>query len=145
MIEKALRQYLLDQPEIAAIVGKAIYIGRRTDDSGFIAITIQHTGADAEYDLAGESGSFSPSVPLTFWSRGPVTDTRDQLYEYTRLKVSGFRGNWGQVFVQGCTLESGSGRDLPPLPPRDGDKLWWYSKTMNLRITFRQQRTTYAN
>jgi len=141
MIEKALRTFLLSQTSITNIVGSsAVYLGRRQDHSGVAAITIASSGGAGEYVLSGEADVAAPILLITCWVRGPATDVLDNLYDAVRLAVSGKRATWGTVEVEGCTLEGGSGRILQE-SPRDGDKLWWFGRILNLRVTYRHTPT----
>lgn len=140
MIARVLVQWLKDQiPEI----GDRWYFtrtpqGEITRPTG----TVEYANDEGMYDLSGEIAAANPRMELKVWTVGPrAEDQLEDIYEQLRLLISGFSGFMGQTEIYGLTIEFGTGTQK--FPPRNESRYWTFNRTMGIRITHVQERTTW--
>lgn len=93
-------------PAITALVGTRIYpVEVPEGDEYFPAITYAVLSCPRINSLTGPSGLAHPRVQLHCWARNPGGYlAADALREAVRTAMNGFRGTWGALEIDHCTL-----------------------------------------
>ena len=138
MIETGLREYLLSQTSVSGTIGHRIYMNRRPADvdSRQLSIVLDRLSAGRIYSLLGEVDAAQPIIRLSIVSDHPNASYKVySLFEAVRLLISGFRGEWGDYEVLGCTFTT---EGVDQFPPVDKSTDFTFSYGVDMRITHRQ-------
>jgi hypothetical protein len=145
-IETALYTHLQTQSSVTALVGTRIYNARRPRQAGDSALTIANLGGPGVYHLEDELEKTQKTLDISTWAKGHTASADvESIYEAVRVKISSFRGYWGTVYVDSCTLEAGSGTVIPLFQKPEASDYWEFRKIMNVLITYTQAATSWKS
>lgn len=133
-----LAKYLQTRKSIRDLVGaNAIFRARVPSDfKEAIAIILTKSGRNPFNDLLGEPDKTETNVQIDIVANTINVSMRaERVAEAIRQHMSGFRGQWGDTEVKGCTLENDQEF---PVPPPEGSNTERYQISLEYRITHTQ-------
>lgn len=132
-LETALRDFLLAEPAITALIGAGaqarLYAETAPQEAGYPRLTYEWVDWPEDHTLAGVTGYGMPRIQIDCWASGPRA--RTQCLELARAvrkckggqpqgrELNGFSGMMGGVKVQRCKLLN---RESIPELPRMGEE-----------------------
>lgn len=99
-ISEALYQFLVQQSQVASLVGTRIYPSLIDTRVGVPAIGYEVQSDEAEMTMRGEAGIAKASIQLTCWATSALV--AGQVAEAVRNVLSGLRGSLGGVYCRAC-------------------------------------------
>jgi hypothetical protein len=137
VILPALRTHLLSFTDLTNKIGARVFINRAPDKTPVPYILISSFAGDTPYSLQGEVGIGQPMIQVAVWDRDPNgPDKVTTVVELVRDKMSGWRGEWGDVFVCDCSLQGEP--ILNSEAPDDKSDNWWHSGNLDFQVTHRR-------
>jgi len=134
MILADLRTHLLSFTDITNKIGTRVYINRAPEKTPTPYLIISRTSGTPQYSLDGEIGKAQSMLEITAWDRDPNGPYKANVIgDLVRDKLSGWRGNWCDTYVDGCTLE-GEPIDRDEIP-NDGSSDGWHAVDQTYQVT----------
>ena len=103
-VHKDLRDYLLADSTITALVGQRVYVEELPQNSPLPAITFLRVNVDHDHDLEGETGLATARFQIDSWADSPLNALA--LAERVRLRLDGYQGTMGSTTVQSILLDA---------------------------------------
>ena len=134
MILADLRTHLLGFVDLTTEIGDRIYINRAPQKAPNPYVIVSIVSGNTPYTLAGEIGVVQSIIQLSAWSRDPNGPFQaSKVAALLRDKLSHWRGNWGDTFVNDCSLQ-GEPLDLADEPIDKSDN-WWHGVQQDYQVT----------
>ncbi len=133
MIQRAIRDHLANDPDVAALVEGRIGPNRAATSRKLPYITYQLLSQNRNYLLSGSSGHVVANVQIDVWSKDAVEC--DTLASAVRMAFDGFYGVMGDqsVNVKGSTI---TGPSTVFDPPVDGSQGGTFRLTLEVQIGY---------
>ncbi len=133
MIQRAFRDHLANDPDVAELVGERIGPVRGATSRALPYITYQIISQSRDYHLGGPSGHLVANVQIDVWSNDAVE--ADTLAAAVRRAFDGFYGVMGDqaVNVKGATV-TGPSTDFEV--PVDGSQGGTFRVTLEVQVGY---------
>ena len=138
-----LIEHLKTFTDVTNEVGDRLFINRAPTRASWPYVIVSRYGGDTPYSLAGEVGTTETAIQIVTWAKDPNgTLQADNAASAIRDKLSGYRGLWGERFINACTLEN-EPTDLTD-DAGDGSNDDWHGVSQDYRVTHAQGLPTLS-
>jgi hypothetical protein len=103
-LRPALRQFLLADASIAAVVGTRVFVGRMPQGERNPSIVYNRISDTGYHVYEGPLGFARPRMQIDAWAETP--DEAAALSNLVKSRLDGFSGLMGDVTVQGALFDS---------------------------------------
>lgn len=139
----ALYEWLIASTYVTALTSTRIYCEKAPKDPTFPYVVLGIDTSTPTNHLGGESGHENTIVSIECYARDPKGALEaGRVAEVIRQRISGYRGLWGDVFVQECTREAGP--FITSDPPRDGSDNWTFRMVTTYSTHFNQSIPSFV-
>ena len=143
MLLADLRAYLAGFPDLTEHVGSRMYASRAPDRAEAPYLIFSTISGDTPYSLQGEIGTTQTLIQIAAWARDPNGPfLASTVAGIVRDKLSHFRGNWADRFINDCHLTN-EPTEIPD-EPDDGSDNWYHAVTQDYMVTHAQAVPTLA-
>lgn len=118
------------------LAGNVVYLGRIPEDAGPVAVCIRRLDGGEQYQLLGEHTSSQPTIEFLVVGTDPYGKTVLDVADNLRLIFSGYRGEMGEHYCSGATVESSV--MISPRTFGDGSDRWVHGFSLSMRFTVDQ-------
>ncbi len=138
----ALYEWLIASSYVTALTSTRIYCEKAPQNPTFPYVVLGIDTSNPTNHLGGESGHENTIVSIECYARDPKGALNaGTVAEVIRNRISGYRGLWGDVYVQECIRESSF---MTSDPPRDGSDNWTFRNVSTYGIHFNQSIPSFV-